>query len=268
MSRKTIVYTGIHGRGVLGVASERKDAKSAKAARVFNAHGLASRSWRSLGLCAHSIWQERSLIRVMTIALFACAILSGCRRSSAPGGGSAKPVEVRLGYFANLTHAQVVLGISSGEFEKAIAPNHLTTKVFNAGPSLVEALFAGEIDIGYIGPGPALSAFERSKGKGIRVIAGAAANGVVIVAAPNSGINTMHDLKDKRIATPQMGNTQDISARHYMLAELHSEDANNVQAIPNAEQLAMMSRGQIDAAWAPEPWGARLEAEAGGKIIA
>lgn len=215
-------------------------------------------------------WLPEGLALVLvgaTIALARC----DRHRDSAPQAvpsGTAEPGEVRLGYFANLTHAQAVLGVSSGEFEKAIAPKHLKTQIFNAGPSLVEALFAGEIDIGYIGPGPALSAFEKSHGQDVVVLAGAACNGVVIVAAPNSGIAKMEDLKGKRLATPQMGNTQDISARHYLTHELKQANADNVLPVPNAEQASMMSRGQIDAAWAPEPWGARLEAEAGGKVIA
>ena len=184
------------------------------------------------------------------------------------GGRAAKPVtEVRLGYFANLSHAQAVLGAASGEFEKAVAPATFKTKVFNAGPSLIEALFAGEIDIGYVGPGPALAANARSRGQGIRVIAGAAANGVVIVARKDSGIHTLADLAGRRIATPQHGNTQDIAARHYLSASLAQQDLGNVLPIANSEQSGMMSRGQIDAAWAPEPWGSRLVAETGATII-
>src|SRR5881392_981005 len=117
--------------------------------------------------------------------LFALAIslllplLSGCNKGK--GSGSTGPSqEVRIGYFANVTHAQAVLGVSSGGFEKAVAPAKLSTKVFNAGPSLIEALFAGEIDIGYVGPGPALNAHAKGRGEKIRVIAGAAANGVLI----------------------------------------------------------------------------------------
>jgi NitT/TauT family transport system substrate-binding protein len=189
--------------------------------------------------------------------------------SSKGGAKTSKPVsEVRIGYFANLSHAQGVLGVASGEFEQAISPAKLKTKVFNAGPSLVEALFAGEIDIGYVGPGPALAAHARSKGQGIRVIAGAASNGVLIVARKDSGIRTLADLKGKRIATPQHGNTQDIAARHYLAAELGQKDDNNILPIPNAEQSGMMDRGQIDAAWAPEPWGSRLVAETGATIVA
>ncbi len=184
-----------------------------------------------------------------------------------PTAKATAPKEVRIGYFANVTHAQAVLGVDSGDFAKAVAPSKLVTRTFNAGPSLVESLFAGEIDIGYVGPSPALNAFVQSRGKGIRVIAGAAANGVVIVARPGAGIESMADLKGKRIATPQLGNTQDISARHYLMKVLGQSNADNIVPITNAEQSAMMARGKIDAAWAVEPWGARLVAEAGGKII-
>jgi NitT/TauT family transport system substrate-binding protein len=175
---------------------------------------------------------------------------------------------LKLGYFANATHAQAVLGVDSGDFAKEISPTTLQTKVFNAGPSLIEALFAGEVDIGYIGPGPTLSAFSKSKGQGVRVISGSAANGVVIVARSGSGITTLADLVGKKIATPQHGNTQDIAARHYLSAVLGQKSTDNILPVTNAEQSGMMQRGDIDAAWAPEPWGARLVAEAGGKIIA
>jgi NitT/TauT family transport system substrate-binding protein len=198
----------------------------------------------------------------MTVALAALALAGGCDSGDAP------PAEVRLGYFGNVTHAQAVLGVASGDFEKAVEPAKFSTKAFNAGPSLIEALFAGQIDIGYLGPGPALSAHERSKGEGIRVIAGAAANGVLIVARKDSGITSLEDLAGKRVATPQAGNTQDIAARHYLTAELGQKETNNVLPIANAEQAGMMSRGQIDAAWAPEPWGSRLIIENGARLIA
>ena len=172
-----------------------------------------------------------------------------------------------MGYFANVTHAQAVLGMSGGGFEKAIAPAKLSTKVFNAGPSLIEALFAGEIDIGYVGPGPALNAYAKSRGEKIRVIAGAAANGVLIVARKDSGINSLADLAGKRVATPQQGNTQDISAKHYLMQELKQKDVNNVLPIANTEQATLMARKEIDAAWAPEPWGSRLIIEGQGKLL-
>jgi NitT/TauT family transport system substrate-binding protein len=203
------------------------------------------------------------------LILTAIALLGviGCGRDE-PGGPSGPAAEVRLGYFGNVTHAQAALGVASGDFANAVAPAKFSTKVFNAGPSLIEALFSGNIDIGYVGPGPALSAHEKSRGEGIRVVAGAAANGVIIVARKDSGITSLKDLAGKRIATPQAGNTQDIAARRFLLKELGQSDANNIVAIANAEQQGMMSRGEIDAAWSPEPWGSRLIIENGAQLVA
>jgi NitT/TauT family transport system substrate-binding protein len=208
-----------------------------------------------------SLTTARFAAAVLVVAL--CGALAACHKNSS----EAAPA-VRLGYFANLTHAQAVLGVSSGELEKALSPAKLETKIFNAGPSLIEALFAGEIDVGYVGPGPALAAHTKSGGRGIRVVAGAAANGVVIVARKGSGIRTLADLAGKRVGTPQLANTQDISARHYLAAVLKQTDLSNVVPIENAEQVAMFERGALDAAWAPEPWGQRLISEAGGELIA
>jgi NitT/TauT family transport system substrate-binding protein len=202
------------------------------------------------------------------VVLISISSLSACKREKPDGPSAAAVAQVRLGYFANLTHAQAVLGVSSKEFESAIGPATLKTQVFNAGPSLIEALLAGEIDIGYVGPGPALNAQARTRGQGIRVIAGAAANGVVIVAREGSEIKTLEDLKGKKVATPQHGNTQDIAARHYLQSVLKQQDLSNVIPIPNAEQVGMMTRGQIDAAWAPEPWGSLLVAQANAHVVA
>ena len=202
------------------------------------------------------------------LALIFCAVLlclTGCNRDS----DAATIQHVRLGYFANLTHAQAVLGVASGDFQSALGPSiRVEPQVFNAGPSLIQALFAGEIDIGYVGPGPVLAANERTAGRGLRVIAGAAANGVVIVARADAGIRTLNDLPGKRLATPQHGNTQDIAARHFVRFDLSQPDLSTVMPIPNAEQAALMARRQIDAAWVPEPWGARLIAETGAELIA
>jgi len=204
------------------------------------------------------------LLSCLSAAIVAAASMSSADAGSRAGGDD----ELRLGYFANITHAQALLGVQSGDFQQAIGPVKLVPRVFNAGPSLIEALFAGEIDIGYVGPSPALNAYAQSRGEGIRVIAGASANGVVIVARKGSGIVSLADLKGRRIATPQLGNTQDVSARHYVKTVLKQPDTDNVIPVPNAEQASMMARGEIDAAWAVEPWGARLVAEAQGTIIA
>ena len=204
-----------------------------------------------------------ALLRITLVVAIATGGLS-CHRS--PSTDAA--LVVRVGYFANLTHAQAVLGVASGDFSRAIAPATLKTQIFNAGPSLIEALFAGEIDVGYVGPGPTLSAQARSHGEGIRVIAGAAANGVVIVVRKDSGIASVKELAGKRIATPQLGNTQDISARHFLSKVLGQADLNQVSPIDNGQQASLFSRGELDAAWVPEPWGQLIVAQTGATILA
>ncbi len=198
--------------------------------------------------------------------------ITGCdqssNRSTATTQASPPAIsEVRLGFFPNLTHAQAVLGVTSGDFASAVGPAKFTPRQFNAGPALIEALFASQIDVGYVGPGPVINAWARSHGDGIRVISGAVSNGVVIVARKDSGINSMADLGGKKIGTPQQGNTQDIAARHYLTAVLKQPDTNNVLGIPNADQAGMMLRGNIDAAWSPEPWGSVLVSTADAKIV-
>ncbi|MDP9174198.1 MAG: aliphatic sulfonate ABC transporter substrate-binding protein [Planctomycetota bacterium] len=217
-------------------------------------------------------------MRLLSHVIFFIALLplfTGCDKpiaassSDTPTSSSTAPEipELRIGYFANVTHAQAVLGVASGDFQAALGDTKLKTKIFNAGPELIEALNAGAIDIGYVGPGPVLSAHANSRGQAVRVIAGSAANGVVVVARKDAGITTLHDLIGKHLATPQYGNTQDVSAKHYVTAVLGQADANNVLPVANSQQAGMMARGQIDAAWVPEPWGARLIDETGAVLI-
>lgn len=206
-----------------------------------------------------------SVFHRLQLPLVLVALLASSCKDRGLNGADVK--EVRLGYFANLTHAQAVLGVASGDFQNAVAPSHLTTRIFNAGPSLIEALLAGEIDVAYVGPGPALNAQARTHGQGLRVIAGATNDGTVIVARGGSGITNLSDLRGRKLATPQLGNTQDIAARHYLKDVLHQSDLNNVVPIPNAEQAGMMSRGQIDAVWAAEPWGSLLVAQTGAHVV-
>jgi len=215
-------------------------------------------------------------LQISAILLF-FSLIAGC---SSPSGGAKIPgigekpalAQVRLGYFANVTHAQALIGVARGDFQKALGGVPLKTMIFNAGPSAVEAIFAGELDLTYIGPSPAINAFVKSKGQAVRIVSGAAANGVVIVARNGSGIARLEDLAGKRLATPQYGNTQDVSARHYVLNVLKQplkEQGGSTQILPiaNAEQLGLFKSAQLDAAWVPEPWGARLVHEAGGVVI-
>jgi NitT/TauT family transport system substrate-binding protein len=196
--------------------------------------------------------------------------LTGCDRQPAQSAVSTTPPplpQLRLGYFANITHAQAVLEVASGDLQSALGPTQLSTKVFNAGPELIQALNAGAIDVGYVGPGPVIAEDVNTGGQAVRVISGSAANGVVIVASKDSGIQSLTQLKDKKIATPQLGNTQDVSARHYVTVVLGQDDTDNVKGIPNSQQAGLMARGTIDAAWVPEPWGARLIDQTGAILI-
>jgi NitT/TauT family transport system substrate-binding protein len=208
--------------------------------------------------------REVSMTFLTAILLLALSA-AGCKKeSSTAASGPVK--EVRLGYFANVTHAQAVLGVESGEFAQAVSPTPFSTKIFNAGPAMLEALFTNQIDIGYIGPGPALNGFAKSKGK-LKIIAGSAGSGVLIVARKDSGITKLEDLASHKVATPQIGNTQDISAKHYV-GKVLNKPTDKVLPVENAAQASQMARGDIDAAWAPEPWGSYLISQAGATLIA
>jgi len=175
--------------------------------------------------------------------------------------------EIRVGYVAHLMQAQALLGLASGDFARAVQPLPLRSRVFSAGPSVIEALFAGEVDVAYLGPAPVLGAHVLSRGKALRVIAGAAANGVAVVVGRNSGIERLEDLAGRRIATPQLGNTQDVSARHFLGSVLGQKRLDNVLPFPVAEHAALLARERIDAAWVTEPWASRLVAESGGRVL-
>jgi NitT/TauT family transport system substrate-binding protein len=177
-----------------------------------------------------------------------------------------------VGYFPNITHAQALVGRANGQFEKSLGAGvQVEWKAFNAGPSAIEALFANAIDLTYVGPNPTVAGYFRSQGAAVRVIAGAASGGASLVVRKDAGIQSASDFHGKKVATPQLGNTQDVALRSWMRANgLKSrEKGGDVQVIPisNPDQLTLFLKGQIDAAWAPEPWAARLVHEGGGRIF-
>lgn len=207
-------------------------------------------------------------------------VLAACGASSQASGGTppdsaanSRPVDLRLGYFANLTHAPALVGVSKGYFKGALASNvNLTTQTFNAGPAEVEAIFGGALDAGFIGPSPAINAYIRSKGAAVRIVSGAASGGASLVVRPGAGINGPADLKGKTLATPQLGNTQDVALRAYLLDHGIHTDAQgggDAKIVPtdNATTLQLFQQGKVDGAWVPEPWAARLQLEAGGKQL-
>ena len=183
-----------------------------------------------------------------------------------------KPVIVRVGYFPNLTHAQALIGRAGGQFEKALGPGvQIQWKAFNAGPSAIEALFADAVDLTYVGPNPTVTGYVRSQGEAVRVVAGAASGGASLVVRQGSRIQKAADFHGRKVASPQLGNTQDVALRAWLRANgmKPREKGGDVQVLPiaNADQFTLFLKGQLDAAWAPEPWAARLIHEAGGKIF-
>jgi NitT/TauT family transport system substrate-binding protein len=179
---------------------------------------------------------------------------------------------LRIGYFPNINHAQAVIGLGRGDFQTALGDNvEVTTQIFNAGPSAIEALFANQIDVAYIGPNPAINGYVQSNGEALRIISGAASGGAVFVVRNDSGINSSQDLANKKFATPELGNTQDIALRNYLLDNgLNTiEKGGNVEVLTakNADIVTLFLTKQIDGAWVPEPWGETLVKEGGGKIF-
>src|SRR5467141_886258 len=186
--------------------------------------------------------------------------------------GCAQNVRVRVGAFPNLTHPQAMVGKANGSFAKAMGPNvTIDWKTFNAGPSAIEALFAGAIDMTYVGPNPTITGYVRSNGEVLRVIAGAASGGASLVVRNDSGIQKPEDLHGKKVASPQMGNTQDVALRAWLKTHgmKSSDKGGDVQVIPlaNPDQLTLFLKKQLDAAWAPEPWPTRLVREGNARVF-
>lgn len=184
---------------------------------------------------------------------------------------------LRVGHFPNITHAQALMAHSlsrqgKGWFEERLgAGTKIEWFVYNAGPSAMEAIFAGSIDLTYVGPGPALNAYTKSNGAEVRLIAGAANGGAALVVQPDQNLKAAGDFRGKKIATPQLGNTQDISCRAWLLAGglKITQLGGDAQVLPtqNPDQLSLFQQKKVDAVWTVEPWVSRLERESGGKIL-
>ncbi|CAB4700286.1 unannotated protein [freshwater metagenome] len=180
--------------------------------------------------------------------------------------------KVRIGFFANLTHAPALVAQQLRLFEQNL--NREGTQVeyvlFNAGPAVIEAMKGGAIDVSYIGPNPSITGYNSTNGTLLKVVSGATSGGAYLVVKP--GINTVADLRGKKIATPQLGNTQDVALRTWLKTQgLQTTVAGggDVTVIPtdNAQSLSLFKRGDIDGAWVPEPWASRLILEAGAKVL-
>ena len=188
------------------------------------------------------------------------------------GNNPAAKKTLRIGYFPNINHAQAVIGLGRGDFQKILGDNiEVKTQVFNAGPAAIEGLLANQIDVTFVGPGPAINGYVRSDGQALRIISGVANGGAVFVVRNDAGINSPQDLANKKFATPELGNTQDIALRKYLLDHGYKtkENGGNVEVltVKDPDIITLFLTKQIDGAWVPEPWGERLVKEANGKIL-
>lgn len=209
------------------------------------------------------------------IFLSACAlflvcsfVLTSCSTSSS---ASTQPVKkLRIGYLASLTHAPAIIGIEANYFADALDNIKIETKAFNSGVEVIESIFSGALDVAFIGPNPALNGFIRSKGKAVVVIANATNGGAALITKPE--IQTIDDLRGKTLATPSLGNTQDIALRAWLRSQNLSSSrtgSGDVEISPreNADTLTAFRNGDIDGAWVPEPWATRLVLEGNGHVF-
>jgi len=215
---------------------------------------------------------ERHIRRRTLGALLAA--LSLLAASVAPAAGK---TILRVGHFPNVTHVQALVAHAlsrqgRGWFEQRLSPGvEIQWFTYNAGPSATEAIFAGALDLTYIGPSPALNAYFRSQGEEIRILSGAVNGGAALVLRTEAGIKTPAEFRGRKFATPQLGNTQDVEFRAWLKKQGYrvTQTGGDVRILPtqNPDQLALFARGEIDGAWTVEPWVSRLETEAKGTLF-
>ncbi|MBN1867076.1 ABC transporter substrate-binding protein [Candidatus Sumerlaeota bacterium] len=211
---------------------------------------------------------KKSLIVLLVLSLWSFPALAA---------DEGEPLVLRFGHFPNVTHAQGVIahGLSrqgKGWFEERLGPGvKIEWFVFNAGPSAMECFFAKTLDVTYVGPNPSINAHLRSKGEEVRVIAGATNGGAALVVRKDSGIEKAEDFRGKKIATPQFGNTQDVSCRAWLKKQGFNvtQVGGDVFVAPtsNPDQLALFQRGDIDGVWTVEPWVSTLLLKADGRVF-
>jgi NitT/TauT family transport system substrate-binding protein len=213
----------------------------------------------------------RTFVAAAVVGVLAGLGLTACGFSSANDQPAGPAAELRLGYFPNLTHATPVVGVAKGYFARALGSTRLSVQTFNAGPAEMEALISGDLDAAYVGPSPAINAYARSHGQALRIVAGAASGGASLVVRP--GIASAADLKGRHIASPQLGNTQDVALRTWLRSQgLTPSSATEkgdvfVEPTDNAIALQLFQGGKLDGAWVPEPWASRLVLDGGGKVL-
>jgi len=212
--------------------------------------------------------KTRSVISASIVGIILLSVL-GVSLSSTDESNENK---IRIAYFPNIGHAIPIVGMEKGFFETSMGnATKIETRVFDSGPQAIESLFANSIDLAYVGPGPAINGFLNSENHNVKILAGAASGGASFIVHPESEINSVSDFAGKKIAAPQIGNTQDVSLRHYLSEHgLKTADKGGsviVYNIPNPDIYTLFVKGDIDGAWVAEPWATILETELNGKRL-
>ena len=212
--------------------------------------------------------KTRSVISASIVGVVLLSVL-GISLSSTSESNENK---IRIAYFPNIGHAIPIIGMEKGFFETKIGEEiKIETRVFDSGPQAIESLFANSIDLAYVGPGPAINGFLNSEHHNIKILAGAASGGASFIVHPESKINSVSDFSGKKIAAPQIGNTQDVSLRHYLsengLKPAEKGGSVIIYNIPNPDIYTLFVKGDIDGAWIPEPWATILVTELNGKRL-
>ena len=206
------------------------------------------------------------------------ALAAGCSSSSASsgsgsssGGSSSAPVTLRLGFLANITHAPALVALKEGFFAKDLGKNvTLKTSVFSSGTQETTALLAGQLDAAYVGPNPAINAWQKSSGKAIKIVSGVASGGAALVVKPS--ISSISQLKGQKLATPSLGNTQDVALRYYLKShgltttETGGGDVPITPISPNSDAVLEFKSGQIAGGWEPAPYDIEMQQD-GGKVL-
>lgn len=221
------------------------------------------------------LWYVKRLLTAILLMLGSVMLLSQCSREDTDSK------VIRIGCFPNVTHVQGLVARNmwrhkscngKGWFENEVPGYTEEWYTFNAGPTAMEAIFGKTVDVTYVGPSPALNAYAVSAGREVRVLAGAVNGGSALMVPNGSALSTAADFKGKSIATPQLGNTQDVSCRAWLIRHglncpLEGGGDCRVAPTPNAMQLQMMTQGEVDACWTVEPWVTRLEQKAGARVL-
>jgi sulfonate transport system substrate-binding protein len=224
----------------------------------------------------------RSILAGAAVVVGGALLVAGCSSggsstsasspaSSAAGGAPAAPVTVRLGYLANITHAPALIAVKNGYFAKELgSAGSVKTTIYTSGTQETTAILAGQLDAAYVGPNPAINAWQKSGGTAIKVISGAATGGASVVVQPS--VTSAAQLKGKSVATPSLGNTQDVAARYWLKQQgLNTDttgggDVTIKPTAPNSAAVLQFKSGQIAGASEPAPYDVQM-VQAGGKVL-